>query len=190
MRHTFQIFLLLCTCGALPTYLFSQPHPGVNGFAVWQTGHDAQTVQVVPAVGASALTQRKGTPIVHVKFIVSEYGELWFPLANTPGDVESAGVDISGSTSITGTNQANQDFILQLRRTGVHGGIQNHVTLPASKKVTTTTIPFAKFSGSLRPLNLADVAKFNFAFPANHVRDGYAEVYIYRVAIEGYSPGR
>jgi hypothetical protein len=170
--------------------MFAQQPPGINGFTVWQTGHDAQTVQVVPAPGASALTQSNGAPVVHVKFIVREYGELWFPLANTPADVESAGADLSGSTSITVTYKANQEFILQLRQTGVHGGIQNHVTLPAAKKDTTSTIPFTKFSGGLRPLNLADVAKFNFAFLANNARDGFAELYIYRVAVDGYSPGR
>src|SRR4051794_32430122 len=100
MRLTFQLLLLICICCTLPSQLFSQ-QPGVNGFTVWQTGHDAKTRQIIPAAGESALTQLKDAPVVHVKFIVSEYGELWFPLANTPPNVESAGVDLSGSTSIT-----------------------------------------------------------------------------------------
>jgi hypothetical protein len=99
-------------------------------------------------------------------------------------------VDVSGGTFITVTYKANQDLILQLRQTGVHGGIQNHVTLPAAKKITTTTIPFTQFSGGLRALNLADVAKFNFAFLANNARDGYAELYVYHVVVDGYSPPR
>lgn len=39
-------------------------------------------------------------------------------------------------------------------------------------------------------LDLADVAKFNFAFLANNVRDGYAELYIYHVTVDRYSPLR
>lgn len=189
MRHTFELLLLLCTCCTLPFQLFSQ-QPGLNGFTVWQTGHDAKTLQIIPAAGGSALAQLKGAPVVHVKFIVSDYGELWFPLANTPTNVESAGVDVSGSASITVTYRANRDFILQLRQTGVHGGIQNHVTLPAAEQIITTTIPFTSFSGGLHPLNLADVAKFNFAFLGNNARDGYAELYIYHVTVDGYSPLR
>ena len=190
MRHSLLLLLLIATCCTLPSRLFSQPQPGMDGFTVWQTGRDAQTVQVVPAPGESALMQHKSAPVVHVKFIVREYGELWFPLANTPAGVESAGVDVSRGKSVTVTYKANQELILQLRQTGVHGGIQNHVTLPAAEKVTTTTIPFTKFSGGLSPLNLADVAKFNFAFLANNARDGYAELYIYHVAVDGYSPPR
>ena len=189
MRSTYQLLLLLGTYCAIPSQLFSQ-QSGVDGFTVWQTGHDAQTVQVAPAAGERALTQFKDAPVAHVKFIVHEYGELWFPLANTPASVESAGVDMSASRSVTVTYQANQDFILQLRQTGIHGGIQNHVRLPASKKVTTATIPFTAFSGGLHPVNLADVAKFNFAFLSNNTRDGYAELYIYHVLVDGYSPRR
>jgi len=162
--------------------------PGIDGYTVWQTGHDAQTVQVIPETGGNALMQGVDAPVAHAKFIVHEYGELWFALANTPPQVESAGADVSQGASITVTYKANQDVILQLRQTGVHGGIQNHVTLPASEQVTTTTIPFTQFSGGLRPLNLADVAKANFAFLANNARDGYAELYIYHVAVDRYSP--
>ncbi len=189
MSYTFLLLPVFCMCCMVPIQVFSQ-RPAINGFTVWQTGHDVQTLQIVPAAGGSALTRSEDTAVAHVKFIVREYGELWFSLANTPSDVEYAGVDLSAGTSITITYRANYNFILQLRQTGVHGGIQNHVTLPAASQITTITVPFTQFSGGLHPLDLADVAKFNFAFLGNNVRDGYAELYIYNVVVDRYSPSR
>ncbi len=81
--------LIYCICCTVSFQVFSQ-RVAINGFTVWQTGHDAQTLQVVPEAGGSALTQLEGAAIAHAKFIVHEYGELWFPLANTPPDMESA----------------------------------------------------------------------------------------------------
>jgi hypothetical protein len=185
MRNIVGILLLLMACAG-PKRMPS-PSASVGGFTTWQTGHDAQTVQRIPATGTNALVQRSDSTWMQVKFNVREYGEVSFPLANTPPDVEAPRVDLSGSKSIRITYKANQAFLVQLRQTGVHGGIQNHIELPASAQRTTVTVPFTQFTGGLKPLDLTDVAKFNFAFLSNNVAVGYAELFVYNVVIDHYT---
>ncbi len=185
MRNIAAILLLLTACAG-PKRL-PYPSSSVGGFTTWQTGHDAQTVQRIPATGTNALIQRADSTWMQVKFNVREYGEVSFPLANTPPDVEAPRVDLSGSKTILITYKANQAFFVQLRQTGVHGGIQNHIKLPASAQCTTVTVPFTQFTGGLRPLDLSDVAKFNFAFLSNNVAAGYAELFVYNVVIDHYT---
>lgn len=179
------MMLLLVAC-ARPNRLPGPP-TSVGGFSTWQTGHDALTVQLIPAAGNNALIQRGNTTRMQVKFNVREYGEVSFPLANTPPGIEAPRVDLSGSKTIRITYQANQAFIVQLRQTGVHGGIQNHIELPAAAHSATVTVPFAQFIGGLKPLDLSDVAKFNFAFLSNNPAVGYAELVVYDVAIDHYT---
>jgi hypothetical protein len=184
MRVTIFVMLLLAACTG-PNRLPRQA--SVGGFITWQTGHDAQTAQLIPAAGTHALVQQGDSAWMQVKFDVREYGEISFPLANTPPGVEAPRVDLSGSNGIRITYRANQAFVVQLRQTGVHGGIQNHIELPAAAHSTTVTVPFTRFTGGLKPLDLRDVAKFNFAFLSNNPADGYAELIVYDVAIDHYT---
>ncbi|MCD9018645.1 hypothetical protein [Parachryseolinea silvisoli] len=185
MRNIVGMLLLLMACAGPKRLLHRSA--SVGGFTTWQTGHDAQTVQRIPATGTNALVQQNDSTWMQVKFDVREYGEVSFPLANTPPDVEAPRVDLSGSNAIRITYKANQTFLVQLRQTGVHGGIQNHIELPASAKSTTVTVPFTQFTGGLKPLDLTDVAKFNFAFLSNNVAAGYAELFVYDVVIDHYT---
>jgi hypothetical protein len=151
----------------------------------WQTGHDSGTIQLIPSSGNDALTRDKNSTVVHVKFVVKQYGEVSCPInANTVAGEEALRADLSGKKSLRITYRANQSFIIQLRQTGVHGGVHNHVDMPASRNDTTISIPFLQFGGGLKPLDLADVAKFNFAFLSNNERDGFAELVIRGLELE------
>lgn len=188
MKSALCVTLLLVACAGPRRLPLSSA--AVGGFTTWQTGHDRQTVQLLPATGTNALVQRGDSTWMHVKFNVREYGEVSFPLANTAPGVEAPRADLSGCKSVRITYKANQAFIVQLRQTGVHGGIQNHIELPASAHSTTVTVPFTQFTGGLKPLALNDVAKFNFAFLSNNAAEGYAELIVYDVAVDGYTPPR
>lgn len=156
-------------------------------FTHWQTGHDSETTQLTPKNGDNPIVIEGGIKIIHVKFRVREYGEVSFPIdPSTPRNTEAKRVDLTGSTSIKLTYKANQQFVLQLRQTGVHGGVHNHVTLQASEKFTTIEIPFTAFLGGKSSLDLSDVAKFNFAFLSNNTRAGYAELMVRSVVIANY----
>jgi hypothetical protein len=185
MRNIGLVLLLFTACAG-PRPLPHRP-AGVGGFTTWQTGHDAQTVQLLPVAKTDALVRRGDSTWMQVKFRVREYGEVSFPLANTAPGIEAPGVDLSASMAIRMTYKANQAFIVQLRQTGVHGGIQNHIELPASAHSTTVTVPFTQFAGGLKPLDLHDVAKFNFAFLSNPPDAGYAELVVYDVVIDHYT---
>ena len=173
--------LLLSECSA----------PGVlslDGFTQWRTGHDDKTKQLFPG-NTNGLVRENDKMIVHVKFQVAQYGEVSFPInRETPEGAEALRVDLSGSKFITLSYKSNQKFILQLRQTAVHGGSQNHVTLPASEDYTTATILLSDFSGGLSPLDLSNVSKFNFAFLENNPADGFAELYVEKFEIDNYKP--
>ena len=157
----------------------------LNDFSQWRTGHDPLTVQLVPATGDDLLLREKNKTVVHVRFRVKQYGEVSFPLnSKTPEGAEALKTDLSESKAIHITYRANQEFILQLRQTGVHGGVHPHVLIPASKESTTVTIPFTEFKGGKTPLDLTDVAKFNFAFLSNNTEEGYAELKISSFTID------
>jgi hypothetical protein len=170
------------------TFLFSQcvvrhAHPSdplaLHGFTQWRTGHDEATVQLLPKEGTDPLAMDGSHIVARAKFKVSGYGEMSFPI--DPRSVlggEARRTDLSKRKFIVVTLQSNQEAILQLRQTGVHGGVQNHVTIPAALQWRTDTIYFSEFTGGLKPLDLSDVAKFNFAFLSNNQRDGYAEIVI------------
>lgn len=162
-------------------------HLAVGSFTTWQTGRDAQTVQLIPSRGKNALVREDGFAVVHVRFVVKEYGEVSFPLANTAADEEAKGIDLANSQAISITYRANHPFVVQLRQTGVHGGIHNHVYIPASAQFTTVTVALREFKDGLKPLDLSDVAKFNFAFLSNNSVDGYADLQIRNVVIRAAS---
>ena len=172
---------LWCSCSA----------PGVltlNGFSQWRTGHDDKTEQIIPT-GANALSRIGDSTFVYVKFRVQQYGEVSFPInRETPEGTEALRVDLSQSRFVQLTYRANQELILQLRQTGVHGGVQNHVVLPASPRDTTLVIAFSEFKGGKTPIDLADVSKFNFAFLKNNPAAGFAELRVSEILIDQYQP--
>ena len=161
----------------------------LNGFNVWLTGRDTSTIQLIPRIGRNALMMEGGKTVVHVRFKVKQYGEVHTPLNTLSApNAEAQAVDLSGSKSLKIRYKSNQTVTLQLRQTGVHGGVHNHVLLPASPDFTTTTIQFSAFKGGLQPLNLKDVAKFNFAFVANNEKDGFADLVIQSLVIDKFKP--
>lgn len=130
-----------------------------------------------------------GKTVVHARFKVNRYGEISTPIsASSAPNAEAHRVDLSGSRFVKIKYKANQTVMLQLRQTGVHGGIHNHVLLPPSADFTITTIYFTSFKGGLEPLNLKDVAKFNFAFLDNNTKDGFADLVIQSFVIDRYKP--
>lgn len=185
--------LLIILLGAFLKPGFSQStgsNPlSLSGFNLWVTGHDSGTVQLIPEIKKTGLAMEGGKTVVHVRFKVNGYGEIHTPISasSAPG-AEAHPVDLSGSRYIKIRYKANQTVILQLRQTGVHGGIHNHVLLPPSDDFITSTIYFSSFKGGSEPLNLKDVAKFNFAFLANNEKDGFADLVIQSLTIDRYKP--
>jgi hypothetical protein len=183
--------LLLITC---PLFVnlscYSQP-PGklsINGFTHWLTGRDSATTQLIPSFGSNVLATEDNRIVAHAKFNVVKYGELSFPIK--PSDaIEAPGVDLSKSKFIKIEYKANHEVILQLRQTGIHGGVHNHIILPASDVFVNRTIYFSMFKDGLTPLDLSNVAKFNFAFLGNNSADGYAELIVRSFKIDRYKPG-
>lgn len=186
--------LRFCTvvfCGLLAQVAVGQESSAklsINGYTNWLTGHDPNTKQIIPAE-RNALIVDDSVVVAHVKFIVKQYGEMSFPInAMSSPEAEALAADLSKSKFVVITYQANQNVILQLRQTGVHGGKHNHVILLATPSFKTVTIYFSEFKDGLTPLDLSDVAKFNFAFLSNNDKDGYAELIVKDVQIEGYKP--
>jgi hypothetical protein len=156
----------------------------INGFSQWHTGHDEGTLQLIPVDGTNALAIEDKVIVAHAKFNVKAYGEMSFPIdSRTPEGEEARKVDLGGNKFIAFTYRSNHQFILQLRQTAVHGGKHNHVVIEASPTFVTDSIYFSEFKGGLKPLDLADVAKFNFAFLSNNDKDGYAEIVVRSFAI-------
>ncbi len=181
----FVLLLFSCTSTSRTTHTAAS----INGFTSWITGHDADTRQLIPAKGNNALLSEEGKTIVHVKFEVKQYGEVSFPInTKTLAGTEALRADLSASKQIQITYQANQQVILQLRQTGIHGGVHHHVTLPATDHFTTMTILFSEFKGGKTPLDLTDVAKFNFAFLSNKTKNGFAELKVQSFIIDRYKP--
>jgi hypothetical protein len=150
----------------------------LGGFSQWRTGYDDLTIQILPATGYDPLVRTKGNSVTaHVKFKVNAYGEMSFPInsESIKGD-EALKADISDDKFVVVTYRSNQNVVLQLRQTGVHGGRHNHVTLQEAGEFRTDTIYFAEFRNGLQPLDLTDVAKFNFALLSNNAEEGYAEL--------------
>jgi hypothetical protein len=168
----------------------AQSQASLNGFTQWRTGHDEATRQLIPAKGNDALMSKKGKVIARAKFSVKGYGEMSFPLdARTGEGAEARKVDLSQSSFVRITYKATHSFILQLRQTGVHGGVHNKIMLPASKKFVTRTIYFTAFQEGKTPLDLSDVAKFNFAFLGRKDETPYtAELVVKSVEIDNYHP--
>lgn len=162
----------------------------IDGFSQWRIGHDLATKQLLPVQGNDPLVIKKGKVVVHVKFKVNGYGEMSFPIdPQTPDGEEARKVDLSRSKYVCITYKATHDLILQLRQTGVHGGTHNRVTLPASKKFITREIFFPEFTGGKTPLDLSDVAKFNFAFLGKADKSMYtAELIVRSLVIDQYKP--
>ena len=183
-------FLLVITCSfylAFAGMCQAASRMSINGFTHWFTGRDSATIQLIPMIGFNALTTEDNIIVAHAKFNVVKYGELSFPIK--PCDaVEALTVDISKSRFIKIEYKANHEVILQLRQTGVHGGIHNQVILPAATEFTSITIYFSSFKNGLTPLNLSDVAKFNFAFLNNNPANGYAELTVRSFKIDRYKP--
>lgn len=159
----------------------------LNGFNIWAIGHDSATLQLLPAVGKSVLAMEGGKTVVHARFKVSSYAEVHTPISRSsaPG-AEALSVNLSGSRFVKIRYKSNQTVVLQLRQTGIHGGVHNHVLLRPSDDFVTTTIHFSLFKGGLEPLNLKDVAKLNFAFLGNNARDGFADLVIESLTIDRY----
>ncbi len=181
-------FLLINHCCFLAVICFAQmdSHLSVNGFSSWITGRDSATIQYIPSDGYNALTIEDNSTVAHVKFKVAKYGEVSFPIKPMTGGTEAPSVDLSKSRFIKITYRSNVNIILQLRQTGVHGGVHNHVVLPASSSFIQQTIYFSSFSGGLKQLDLSDAAKFNFALLENNLQDGFAELTIRSFKIDHY----
>ena len=189
----YQIFLsmnfLLCFFGQANSQSTGSNPLSLNGFSDWITGRDSATVQLLPQRGKNGLTMEGGKTVVHARFKVKVYGEIHTTIsALSAPNGEAPPVNLSGSKYIKIKYKANQTVVLQLRQAGVHGGVHNHVLLPPSNSFTSVTIPFSSFKGGLEPLNLKEVAKFNFAFLDNNAKDGFADLVIQSFAIDRYKP--
>jgi hypothetical protein len=161
----------------------------IDGFSLWVTGCDAATIQLIPGKGNNGLMMEGGKTVAHARFKVHSYGELSIPISSASApNAEAHAVNLSNSRYVRIRYKANQTIILQLRQTGVHGGTHNHVLLPPSREFTTSTIYFSAFKGGTLPLDLKDVAKFNFAFLYNNDSDGYADMVIQSFVIDRYKP--
>jgi hypothetical protein len=157
---------------------------GLDGFTQWRTGHDPETIQLIPANGNDALAIDHKRIVAHVRFNVKGYGEMSFPIdPATPVGEEARKVNLSGKEFIVIGYKSNQDAFLQLRQTGVHGGTHNHVVIRKSNEFITDTIFFTEFKGGLKPLDLSDVAKFNFAFLSNNPQDGFSDLTVEKFRI-------
>lgn len=183
-------FLLLVSC-AYAVEVNGQAQQSrelsIDGFIHWKTGRDSATTQLLPAATTNALIIEDHRILAHVKFKVVKYGELSFPIA--PSDAtEAPRADLHKSRFLTIEYKANHEVILQLRQTAIHGGVHNHVILPASAGFTRDTIYFSSFKGGLTPLDLSNVAKFNFAFLGNNTKDQYADLIIRSFKIDQYEP--
>jgi hypothetical protein len=160
----------------------------IDGFQQWVTGHDANTIQLIPTGNNNALTISSNDTLVHVQFKVKQYGEVSFSInADTPVGTEAIKTNLNESKFIIVTYQSNQELVLQLRQTGVHGGVHNHIVLPRADKMIERKIYFVEFKGGMKPLDLSDVAKFNFAFLSNNEKDGYAELTVKGFLIDNYN---
>lgn len=162
----------------------------INGFYHWITGRDSATIQYSPSTGYDALTTKENKTVALAKFVVAKYGEVSFPIKSVSAGMEAPSVNLTKSRFIKIRYRSNVKIILQLRQTGVHGGIHNHVVLPASSSFATQTVYFSSFKGGLKPLDLSDVAKFNFALLENNPSDGYAELVIRSVKIDHFKPNK
>ena len=161
----------------------------IDGYSVWITGRDSGTIQLIPRTGKNGLMMEGGRTVAHARFKVNTYGEMSTPIsAASAPNAEAQPVNLSGSRFIKIKYKANQPVVLQLRQTGVHGGVHNHVVLAPSHSFNTTTIQLSSFKGGLEPLNLRNVAKFNFAFAGNNSKDGYADLVIQSFVIDRYKP--
>jgi hypothetical protein len=176
--YKFYIFFLLMCCRANTQQIIPN-NLALDGFSQWRTGHDTETVQILPADDNNALVVEDGAVVARAKFKVKGYGEMSFPLdPETPEGEEARKTDLSRYKAIAVTYKNNHEVVLQLRQTGVHGGDHNRIKLDASPAFVTDTIYFSEFRGGLKPLDLSDVAKFNFAFLSNNNNDGYAELVV------------
>ena len=183
------LFVILCTTTVVRSQSTGSNPLSIDGFSLWLTGRDSSTVQLIPRSGRSSLMMEGGKTVVHVRFKVNRYGELNIPISTLSAPyAEAQAVNLSGSRYVKIKYKANQSVLLQLRQTGVHGGTHNHVILPASDHFTSTTVYFSSFKGGLEPLNLRDVAKFNFALLGNNPKDGFADLVIQSFVIDRYKP--
>ena len=192
MRHLLKystlVFSFLLSAN-LAANTHSSAELSLNGFRYWITGHDPKTIQLIPDSGNNGLTHEKSATIAHVKFNVAHYAELSFPLnVDSLPEQEARGINLSNSKFVKITYKANHPVILQLRQTGVHGGVQNHITLAVAKTFVTYPANFSDFTGGLKPLDLRDIAKFNFAFLSNNEKDGFAELIVKRLVVDNYKP--
>ena len=189
IKNLFLIIALLSTASAVQSQPTAGNNLSLNGFTQWNTGRDKLTEQIIPAGTENGLTIEDKKTVAHVRFKVKQYGELSFPInPATPAGTEALAVNLNKSKFIKLRYKANNEVVLQLRQTGVHGGVQNHVVLPPSKKFITRKIYFSSFTGGLKPLDLKDVAKFNFAFLGNNPVDGFADLMIASFKIDHYKP--
>ena len=182
------IVAIICYNIAYPQSTGSNPL-SIDGYSIWITGRDSATIQIIPRTGKNGLMMEGGKTVAHARFNVNRYGEISTPIdPASPPNGEAHAVNLSGSRFVKIKYKANHPVMLQLRQTGVHGGIHNHVILPPSNTFTNTTIPFSSFKGGLEPLDLKNVAKFNFAFTGNNTKDGYADLVIRSLVIDRHKP--
>lgn len=161
----------------------------ISGFTQWKTGHDSKTIAYFPIDSKSCLINENGKWIAHAKFKVEQYGEMSFPInPSTPSSEEALKVDLSKSQFIIVRYKSNQPLILQLREYNIHGGVQNHIILRPSDSFTTKKVLLSSFKGGKTPLDLKNVAKFNFAVLSNNQQDGFAEFFIDKFLIDNYTP--
>ena len=198
LRKLFFLTLVNCLWLASQSQTFASDELSLSGFTRWVVGRDSATQQLIPATGLNPLTAGGVNPltikdriiVAHARFKVAKYGEMSFPINPAIITNEAASVDLSKSRYIKIQYKANHEVILQLRQTGVHGGTHNHIILPASDRFITTKIHFSSFKGGLKPLDLKDVAKFNFAFVGNNPGDGFADVIVRSFKIHRYDPSK
>jgi hypothetical protein len=161
----------------------------INGFSLWTVGKDSGTIQLIPQTGRNGLMMEGGKTVVHARFKVNGYGEISLPISSLSAPyAEPPSVNLSASRNIRIRYKANQPIILQLRQSGAHGRVHNHVVLPATGNFTTATVNLTSFKGGLQPLDLKNVSQFNFAFFANNTTDGFADLIIQSFVIDRYKP--
>jgi hypothetical protein len=159
----------------------------INGFRDWKTGKETTSIQLIPASGTDPLILLDGSPVARVRMNVKPWGEMSFPITYIEPNGEAAKVDLSNSSFVEITYQSNQSVNLQLRQYAVHGGTHNQITLSAAATFTTVKIPLSDFVGGLTPLDLTNVAKFDFALLSNNANDGYAELIVKQFRIDNFN---
>ena len=163
----------------------------IDGFKFWSFGKDPMTSMVAPAkdhykTGAIHILDDQG--FAHAKFKVKIWGEMYTSLLQLSRESELP-VDISKSRWVEIEYAANRIVTMQLRHAFTHGGTHNHVLLDDTDgHFVTVRISFSDFKGGLKPLDLTNVSKFDFAMVGKNESADFSEIKIKHLIIDGFNP--